>query len=128
MKEVLINQLDDQDFNNIELLRSLGIKRTVAHVIIYMANKEKKISKDIEIATGLRQPQVSLAMRQLRKNSWVEEEYAKKIKGMKGRPRKIYNLNISINEILDKLTIKKYDEYMKAINTIENLKFNLFRS
>jgi predicted transcriptional regulator len=47
---------------------------------------------------------------------------------MKGRPRKIYNLNISINEILDKLTIKKYDEYMKAINTIENLKFNLFRS
>jgi predicted transcriptional regulator len=125
MKEIRINQFDDQDYQNVEMLRSLGINRNMAHVIVYMANQKESRGKEIEIATGLRQPQVSHAMKKIRALSWIDEKYSKKVKGSKGRPYKIYNLNISIYNILDYYQNKLYEQYQISSNVIYNLKINL---
>ena len=127
MKDIQISQFDDQDYQNVDMLRSLGINRNMAHVIVYMANQKESRGKEIEIATGLRQPQVSCAMKKIRALSWIDEKYSKKVKGSnsRGRPYKIYNLNVSIYNILDYYQNKLYEQYQISSNVIYNLKINL---
>jgi predicted transcriptional regulator len=46
----------------VESLQSLGVNRNVARLITYLKDVEEGSSRDIEMATGLRQPDVSIAM------------------------------------------------------------------
>ena len=66
IRETTINVADEKDMEVIEGLRCLGINRNVAKLITYLSNVKESSSRDIEIATGLRQPEVSIAMRPLR--------------------------------------------------------------
>jgi predicted transcriptional regulator len=50
--------------------------------------------------TSLRQPEVSIAIRYLLKNNWIEVSEENKSKG-KGRPIKLYSLMVPINQIID---------------------------
>src|SRR5205823_13383488 len=55
-------------------------------------------SVEIEKATGLRQPEVSIAMQELRRRRWVDKRDIKK-EG-KGRPVYSYRLSVPWSEIL----------------------------
>ncbi len=74
MKQTTIKALDDKDLEFIETLRNLKVPRNVAALITYLANAKKASSREIELGTNLRQPEVSIGMRVLRKNNWVEEQ------------------------------------------------------
>jgi predicted transcriptional regulator len=50
--------------------------------------------------TRLRQPEVSIAMRYLLKNNWIEVGEEKKSNG-KGRPTKLYSLRVPVNQIIN---------------------------
>ena len=58
---------DEKDWEFINGLQGLGINRNVAKLITYLKDVDEGSSRDIEIATDLRQPEVSIAMRTLRK-------------------------------------------------------------
>lgn len=66
IQEATINVADDKDMEFIEGLQSLGVNRNVAKLITYLKDVENGSSRDIEMATGMRQPEVSIAMRTLR--------------------------------------------------------------
>ena len=86
-----IKVADEKDLEFVQGLESLGVNRNVASLITYLKDVEEGSSRDIEMATGMRQPEVSIAMRTLRERGWVAEH---EIKGDgKGRPLKIYALN-----------------------------------
>ena len=74
----------------IEGLRSLGVSRNVAKLITYLKGMDESSSRDIEMSTGLRQPEVSIATRPLREMGWISERDVKR--SGKGRPHKIYAL------------------------------------
>ena len=57
-------------------------------------------SVDIENGANLRQPEVSIAMRELRRRRWVQEDIQKK-KG-KDRPHHIYKPAMPLIELLKK--------------------------
>jgi predicted transcriptional regulator len=57
-------------------------------------------SVDIENGANLRQPEVSIAMRELRRRRWVQEDIQKK-KG-KDRPHHIYKPAMTLIELLKK--------------------------
>jgi len=78
-------------------------------MITYLANVEEATSREIEIGSNLRQPEVSIAMRTLRNNNWVEEREIKK--DGKGRPMKVYRLTISLEEIIKHFEEEKRKEY-----------------
>jgi predicted transcriptional regulator len=86
--------LDEKDQEFIDALRSLNVPRNVAGLITYLANTSEATSREIEMGTNLRQPEVSIAMRTLRQNNWVEERNVK-AEG-KGRPMKVYMLRSPI--------------------------------
>ena len=120
MRQFSVKVLDDADREFVEVLRELGIPRNVASMITYLANVEEATSREIEIGSNLRQPEVSIAMRTLRNNNWVEEMEIKK--DGKGRPMKVYRLTISLGDIIKHFEDEKRKESAKTLESIEKLK------
>ena len=112
--------LDEKDLEFVEALRSLDVPRNVAMLITFLANVSEANSREIEMATDLRQPEVSMAMRTLRNNNWVEEREVK-TEG-KGRPMKIYTLSVPIEEIIKHYEDMKNSETARTMQAIQRLK------
>jgi predicted transcriptional regulator len=120
IKQSAIKVLDDKDLEFIEALRSLDVPRGVASLITYLASVGEATSREIEMGTGLRQPEVSIAMRTLRNNNWVEEREINK-EG-KGRPMKMYKLSISLDKIIEYYEDEKKSESAQAMEAIQRLR------
>ena len=72
------------------------------------------------MATGLRQPEVSIAMQTLRKRDWLTEHEIKS--NEKGRPLKIYALQATIDEIINYYDAEKSRESARTSEAIQRLK------
>jgi len=123
-----VNALDTRDASDRKLERDefasiliqLGLKRNVAKVLAYLAAVAEATSREIEIGSGLRQPEVSIAMREIRRLDWIVERDEKN--PGKGRPYRIYRLNKSLPEIVDFLEAEKSKESERIMEQIERLK------
>ncbi len=102
------------------ILMKVGLKRNVAKVLTYLASVAEATSREIEIGSDLRQPEVSIAMREIRKMDWISERDEKN--PGKGRPYRIYKLNKSLPEIIDYLETEKAKESEQIMRQIEKLK------
>jgi len=120
MKKINIKQLDKNEEEIADALISLGLGRTVARTLAYLNNGDEATSVALEKGTGLRQPEVSIVMRQLKENDWINERDEKKIG--KGRPYKIYSLKVGFNEIITHIENERKKVYVEARETIEKLK------
>jgi predicted transcriptional regulator len=72
------------------------------------------------MGTNLQQPEVSIGMRTLRENNWVNERDVKV--GGKGRPMKVYKLGVPIGEIIKHYEDVKNNEAAKTMQAIQRLK------
>jgi predicted transcriptional regulator len=120
MRESTVKILDDKDMEFVETLRSLGVPRNVATLITFLANVDEASSREIEMGSDLRQPEVSIAMRTLRENNWIEEKEIKR-EG-KGRPMKVYALHATIDDIIKHFEEEKLHESAQAMESIQRLK------
>ncbi len=102
------------------ILMKVGLKRNVAKVLTYLAGVEEATSREIEVGSDLRQPEVSIAMREIRKLDWILERDEKN--PGKGRPYRIYKLNKSLPEIIGYLEGEKARESEMVMRQIEKLK------
>ncbi|MCQ5375152.1 MAG: ArsR family transcriptional regulator [Methanomassiliicoccales archaeon] len=102
-----------RDETLVELLMSTGMPRNVAKTLAFLRKKPETTSVEIEVSTALRQPEVSIAMQELRRRKWVTKRDIKK-EG-KGRPIHAYRLAIPFEKIIE--TIEK--EERKRIEKIE---------
>ena len=118
MREGVAEVLDNSSLEFAELLHSLGVQRKVARLLTYLAVAGESTSREIERATGLRQPEVSIAMRTLRSENWVSERDVKDTEG-KGRPHKVYTLITPIDEIVGIIEDERRKEATKAMERIQ---------
>jgi len=121
MEKVMIFTDEDEEFSN--LLTEIGLKRNVAKVLVYLANSPEATSRDIERGTDLRQPEVSIAMRTLKENRWIQSRESKA--ESKGRPVKIYSLSRPINEIMDTIEENKKKEVENQLRLISKVREHL---
>jgi predicted transcriptional regulator len=120
MRDATIKIVDEKDLEFVEVLQSLGVNRNVASVIIYLIEAKEGSSRNIEMATGLRQPEVSIATKTLREMGWITE---RDVKGNgKGRPLKIYSLRTNIDEIIGYYKEQKSQEAATTMDAIQRLK------
>ncbi len=120
MKDSEVKMLDEDDHILIETLSKLGMSRNIATTMAYLMNVDEASSREIEISTGLRQPEVSLAMKLMCNKSWVNMRSEKK--PGKGRPKKIFSLATSVDEIISYYEDKIYKESQATISAIKKLK------
>jgi predicted transcriptional regulator len=120
MKSLSVNVLDKADEEFADTLIELGLKRNVAKVLTYLKNVKDVTSRDLEMGSDLRQPEVSIAMRELEELGWIGEREEKK--PGKGRPYKIYKLEIKIDSIIEHLEAQKKKESQAMMASIKRLK------
>jgi len=89
-------------------------------MITYLANTDEVTSREIEMGTDLRQPEVSIGMRTMRQNNWVNEHDIKTEE--KGRPMKVYKLSVPIGEIIKHYEDVKNSEFAQAMQAIQKLR------
>jgi len=120
MKKLDINQLDDSDEELTQILISLGMSRPVSRTLAYLQKVNTATSVDLERGTGLRQPEVSIAMRGLKPFDWVDENEEKK--PGKGRPNKIYSLKVGFKDIIAHIENEQKKEIDDGMASIKRLK------
>ena len=120
MKNYEVKVFDEEDHIFIETLTDLGMSRGVATIMAYLRNVNEASSREIEISTGLRQPEVSLAMKLMHNQSWVSMRVVKN--SGKGRPTKIYSLAAPVDEIRSYYEDKINKESQETISAIKKLK------
>jgi len=103
-----------------QALMELGLKRNVAKVVAYLRDGKEATSRDLEIGADLRQPEVSITMRELVEWEWVDVRQDKK--PGKGRPYKLYKLKKPIEDIIEELEQKKLRESQEILESINRLK------
>ena len=121
IRQTTVKVLDEKDLEFIEGLQNLGVNQNVAKLITYLKDvDEGSSSRDIEMATGMRQPEVSIAMGTLRNMGWISERDIKS--PGKGRPTRIYALGATIEEIIQHYEEEKNNEAAETMQAIQRLK------
>ncbi len=87
---------------------------------MYICQVNECQSTDIEQAADLRQPEVSVAMQELRKKGWVEKHDLKK-QG-KGRPIHVYAPTVTLDKILNSFEEEKLSEINNIRTNISELR------
>ena len=120
MREVNVQYFTDNEEEFANLLVEIGTKKTVANVLVFLANTKEATSRDIERGTDLRQPEVSIAMRFLIDKGWVKSRENPATN--KGRPMKIYELAKSPTEIMTAIGKEKKAEAENQLALVKKLR------
>ncbi len=112
--------------DTIEALSCTGMPKGIARTLAFLSSKEDwATSKDIEKATRLRQPEVSIAVRDLEDRGWVERDSLKR--ESKGRPINIYRMSVNLNNVYssiangEKTKIHEVEDNLKHIRELWSL-------
>ncbi len=71
--KALIKQIDEKNEEIADTLIYLGMSRPIARVLSYLKNGNEVTSVELEREIGLRQPEVSIAMKELEEREWISE-------------------------------------------------------
>ena len=102
------------------VLVSIGTRKNVASVLVFLANTSEATSLAIERGTDLRQPEVSLALKFMADHGWIEARESKSER--MGRPMKIYKLAKPITAILKSIEKEKKAEADAQIERVKKLR------
>jgi predicted transcriptional regulator len=120
MKTRVSLALDKEDEEIIRLFTEIGMPKYLSKALMYISQVDECSSTDVERGTNLRQPEVSVAMQELRRRGWVKKREVK-TKG-KGRPVHIYKSTVELSEIVKTIEQEKLKELEEAKNDITELK------
>jgi predicted transcriptional regulator len=120
MKQKNVYMLDNDDGKAIQLFVKLGMPKNLAKTLLYVSQFDECKCADVEQGTDMRQPEVSIAMQELRRRGWVKKRDLKK-EG-KGRPVHIYKTTTDLSEILKAFEQEKLKEVENVKNDISTLK------
>ena len=112
--------------DTIEAMTSTGMPKGIARTLAFLSSKDDwSTSKEIEKATRLRQPEVSIAVRDLEDRGWVERDSLKR--ESKGRPINIYRMSVNLNKVYssieeeEKAKIHMVEDNLKQIRELWSL-------
>jgi predicted transcriptional regulator len=114
--------LDEKDDKAVQLFTELRMPKNLAKTLIYISQVDECKCADVEHGADLRQPEVSIAMQELRRRGWVTK---RDIKGIgKGRPVHIYKSTKHLSEILktfEQEKLKEVESVKKDISELKNI-------
>ena len=120
MKTKNLFVLDETDDKAVQLFTDLGVPRNLAKTLMYISQINECRSAEIEQGADLRQPEVSIAMQELRRRGWITK---RDLKGDgKGRPIHIYSTITQLSEIMKNIEQEKLKEVQTIQDNISRLK------
>ena len=126
MKQKSSLVLDEEDGKVVQLFAGLGMPKNLAKTLMYISQVDECRSADVEKSANLRQPEVSIAMQELRNRGWAEVQSFKKKKG-KGRPIHIYKATMPLSQVVEEIEQEKTKELEAIKDNMLELK-NIFNN
>jgi predicted transcriptional regulator len=123
MKENTSYKLTQQDAKIVHIFTELGMPKNLAKTLTYISQVDECRSAEVEQGANLRQPEVSVAMQELKKKGWIDKRDLKK-EG-KGRPIYIYKLVSPLDNIIGSFEKEKLQEIEAVKKDIAELKILL---
>jgi predicted transcriptional regulator len=120
MAENGMRALTDKDRLFIDILQSLGVRRQEAVLIVWLNGSGLVSSKEIEQGTGLKQSDVSKILKMIRENGWLDILKTNNL--ARDRPKILYLLSASLNEVVRHYEQKKLNESALAMGSIQRLR------
>jgi predicted transcriptional regulator len=114
--------LDEKDDKAVQLFSELGMPKNLAKTLMFISQVPECKSADVEQGADLRQPEVSVAMQEMRRRGWAKKRDLKK-KG-KGRPVHIYTLTKALPDIMksfEKEKLKQVETIRTDLNDLAHL-------
>jgi len=108
----------EEEFAN--LLIMIGIRKNVAKVLVFLANIPEATFWEIERGTDLRQPEVSLALKDLTQREWIGSHQDHSMTA--GHRVRIYSLAKSMDEIFTCIENEKKEILEKRMALIRKLR------
>jgi predicted transcriptional regulator len=115
-----VYKLDNNERKAIQLFVNLGMPKNLAKTLLYVSQIDECRCADVEQSTDMRQPEVSVAMQELRRRGWVKKQNQKQ-EG-KGRPVHLYKPTTQLSEILTIFEKEKLTEIENVKNDFTALK------
>jgi predicted transcriptional regulator len=103
----------------VDLLIRIGVPKKTARTLVYLSKGQESASLNIQEATRLRQPEVSLALRDLEQRGWVSKRNIKR--SGKGRPIQLYKMTVPLDNAVSVLVESKKSEIEKINDSIKQL-------
>ena len=120
MKRKNLFVLDEEDDKVVQLFANLGMPKNLAKSLMYVTQVNECCSTEIEQGADLRQPEVSVAMQELRKRGWIKKRDLKK-EG-KGRPVHLYKITSNLSGIWKEFERQKLEEVETIEGNLSELK------
>jgi predicted transcriptional regulator len=108
----------EEEFAN--LLVELGTKKTIATVLVFLASTPEATSRSIERGADMRQPEISLATKELIDKGWIRSREIPSEN--KGRPTKVYELAKPIDTIMKSIETEKKEAMNHQLSLLKKLK------
>ena len=120
MKEQSILVFTDKEEEFVNLLIKIGTKKTVAQTLVFLANTPEATSRELERGTDLRQPEVSIVIKYLDEQGWVQCRTIPSEN--KGRPQKCYSLTKPVKEIIAAIEKAKKTEANNQLALVKKMR------
>lgn len=120
MREMVFQVFTEKEKAIISLLNAIGISRRHSLVLVFLAGAKEVSSRDIERGTDLRQPEVSLVMKDLVKRGWVLFRADTIV--CKGRPVRFYRLAIPFENVLMAIEEEKKEEAERILAKLREVR------
>jgi predicted transcriptional regulator len=106
--------LDTEDEKAVQIFNDLGMPKNIAKTLLYIYQVDECKTSDIEQCADLRQPEVSVAIKELRKKGWVKTRMVKK--SGKGRPNHVYTSATTLSDVMKSFKQEK----LKEVETVQS--------
>jgi len=120
MIEKTIQVFTEKEEDFVSLLVMIGTKKTIAKALVFLGRLKRATARDIEQGADLRQAEVSVAMKYLAGKGWVECHNFPDTG--KGRPIKIWDLKVPVENILDTISREKQAELKSRLEMIRKVR------
>jgi len=115
-----IQYFSEKEDEFVNLLIDIGMKKNIAKLLVFLANVPEASSLAIERRTDMRQPEVSMATKDLIDKGWVRMRA--QLSESKGIPMRIYELAVPITEIITSIEEEKKREVRDRLALIRKLR------
>jgi len=125
MEYTSVPKMDEKDNEIVDILTRTGMARNTAKVFVAIKELDNPDTRQIMQFTGIMQPQISVAVRQLIDMGYVESKTEQTEN--RGRPISYFSLKKSIDEIIsdiEETVQKKIDTEKQNIERLKELTEN----
>ncbi len=103
----------------VEILAEAAIPKNTARVLTFIAVAGRTYSAQIQEGTGMRQPEVSIALKELTERKWISRQSVQR-EG-KGRPIYVYRLRRDVMEIVESVEREQDRRVRQVLRDKEDL-------